>query len=271
MSQDAYSEYRDRQLENARVGYQVAVNLTNHEEQQMWARSGTMLVANAVITTAIGLYLTNSDIAYLVRVVLLAPTAGVGLFLCFLWLCLAERTSKKAEYWVDCAGGLESDYLDDPVDTLTRGKALSDKGEVTRHKPTVVKTPWWKIRERYCRKRKCSKSETIKMSCLGKLFRIKGIPIFMSFAFFSLYICLLIVGLCFPPDVKQEQRIQNIEMQIRKGSQQVGRIVGDLEDIRGKQREETIQVNKRLDDIDGRIAYIEGILEGSQQRPENAH
>ena len=39
---------------DVRVGYQVAVNLLNHEEQQMWVRSRVMLVANGIIVAVIG-------------------------------------------------------------------------------------------------------------------------------------------------------------------------------------------------------------------------
>lgn len=41
-----------RKIENARVGYQAAVNLTIHEEQALWNRCSAMLVANGILVAA---------------------------------------------------------------------------------------------------------------------------------------------------------------------------------------------------------------------------
>ena len=174
MSQDAYSQYKERQLENARVGYQVAVNLTNHEEQQMWARSGTMLVANSILIVAIGSAMTTGAKGGAAWIPILIVPFGV--FLCFIWACLIERTHSKCDYWVKSAGELESDYLYEPVVTLTRGKSLSDRGLVH------------------------TKTGPIEMNSWGKAFQIKTIPQLMNIAFCSLYFILFVVWNIFSRD-----------------------------------------------------------------------
>lgn len=174
MSQETYSERKARQIENARVGYQVAINLTNHEEQQIWSRSGTMLVANSILVVAISRAMTSSQEVAQWIPILMAP---LGIFLCFLWICIVERTHSKCDYWVKSAGELERDYLCGPVVTLTRGKRLSDYG-------------WVRMQTE-------QETETIEMSWVGKVFQIKMIPRLMGGAFIVLYLFLSVVCIRF--------------------------------------------------------------------------
>ncbi len=98
----------DREM-NARVGYQVAMNLSTHEEQSMWTRSRVMLVANSIIIVAIGWSLNRPTPPWFrLSFALLALS---GILLCFLWLCLVERTHKKADLWALCAREFERRYL----------------------------------------------------------------------------------------------------------------------------------------------------------------
>jgi len=100
-------------LENARVGYEVAVTLWTYQGSLIWNRFNIMLTANSVIVSVIGILLASqSDLTIFAA---LLPT--VGLVLCAAWALLAARGFVYHEYWASRARELEEEYLSDVVTT----------------------------------------------------------------------------------------------------------------------------------------------------------
>ncbi|MFU8766844.1 MAG: hypothetical protein ACNA7I_04150 [Candidatus Methanoperedens sp.] len=76
-----------KEEENARVGYQVAVDLLIAEEEGIWSRFNVMLVANSIIIAIIGLAPTNQPTPPIFDSYL----PFVGLVLCIWWFVLINR------------------------------------------------------------------------------------------------------------------------------------------------------------------------------------
>jgi hypothetical protein len=106
-------------IENARVGYQVAVDLWIFQSSLNWSRFSAMLTANSIITAAIGLVLYSQSSLSLLKIGL--PL--VGLCLCFLWVILMARGSRFHMYWVSQARELEK-YLSDAVGTVLGAQSI---------------------------------------------------------------------------------------------------------------------------------------------------
>src|SRR2546421_1733593 len=103
--------------ENARTGYQVAINLWSCECQANWSRSNVMLVANSILIAVLSLALINQRPLPLLVLYL----SLLGLVLCATWFLLTKRGFNYLTYWVMSARELEELYLADPVKTLSRG------------------------------------------------------------------------------------------------------------------------------------------------------
>jgi hypothetical protein len=157
----------DERLANSRVGYTVAVNLLTHEEQQMWARSNAMLVANSIIIASIGVSLSSDAIPNITKHLFLFVMAGFGIILCYLWRCLAARTREKSRCWVQSADQLERP-MRPTVKTLRYGDEL-----VTHYRTKIGDNP------------------EIKLKGNGKRHEIKAVPGIMSIAFIVLYILII--------------------------------------------------------------------------------
>jgi amino acid permease len=100
-------------LENARVGYEVAVNLWTYQGSLIWNRFNIMLTANSVIVSVIGLLLSSESNLTIFAVLL----PSVGLVLCAVWALLAARGFVYREYWASRAREIEEAYLSDVVTT----------------------------------------------------------------------------------------------------------------------------------------------------------
>jgi hypothetical protein len=113
--------------ENARTGYQVAVNLWVYEGTTIWAKFTAMVYANTILLATLGLLITSnraSELA-LFRIAL----AGLGLSLCASWIFLTVRSFATYKYWIFSARELEN-YLS-PVQTVSRGGSFADGKRVT--------------------------------------------------------------------------------------------------------------------------------------------
>lgn len=75
----------DNNQENARVGYQVAVNLWGTIVETSWSRFNAMVVANSIIIGILGLILSNEKINLYVFVIVVSL---IGFILCVLWYFL---------------------------------------------------------------------------------------------------------------------------------------------------------------------------------------
>jgi hypothetical protein len=93
--------------------------LWTYEGQLVWARFGAMLLANSIVTAAIGLALTSErDLPNLVRTM-----SGVGLAFCLLWAGLIRRGFEYHGYWIRWARELEKDLPQ--VNIASQGKKFS--------------------------------------------------------------------------------------------------------------------------------------------------
>ena len=113
-------------LENARLGYQVAVNLWTYQGNLNWNRFNAMLTANGVIVSVIGLVLSSES--RLTAFVVVLP--AVGLVLCALWAVFAARGFAYHKYWSSRARELEESYLAPAVRTVSRAGSPRKGGEV---------------------------------------------------------------------------------------------------------------------------------------------
>jgi len=134
-SQEVQETIDEQQIENARVGYQVATSLWNSRAGEFWSQFNAMLTANSIVlaaataTTAVAVSAPESIPS--LKSILSLLSIGVpivGLALCALWCALHERASGYNEYWARSARELEEQFLNDPIKTLSWG-ALFGEGE----------------------------------------------------------------------------------------------------------------------------------------------
>lgn len=114
-------------LENARVGYQAAINMWIAQAQSIWSRFNVVIVADTVILAAVSLTLWVSHplSSFFTRAL-----CFVGLVVSLAWLVAYRRASQLNDYVLSSARELES-HLADPVVTVSRGAAFSQGEEVT--------------------------------------------------------------------------------------------------------------------------------------------
>ena len=116
-------------LENARVGYQVAADLQTSEQETLWSKFNTLVLANSIILASIGLCMTASRTSrdlILFSIML----SFVGMVLCFLWFSIMKRGFEYHNYWLFSARELEEQYLSHPVQTFSRGEKFADGKEI---------------------------------------------------------------------------------------------------------------------------------------------
>jgi hypothetical protein len=137
----------DLDIEDARIGYQIAVDLWTYEGEQNWARFNVMLVANSVIIAVIGLAVTNQEplpsISFGMSV--------VGLILCITWFLIMKRGFDYQNYYVMSAREIEERFLAHIVKTISRGGAFAEGQPVTIEiggKPKDLQLSWWSRRAR---------------------------------------------------------------------------------------------------------------------------
>lgn len=120
---------RRRELENARVGYQVAASLATDYSGGVWPIFNAMLVANSIVFAVVFTALTRKPpgAPWAVPLSLVAVVLSTaGLILCFLWLLLIRRPQEMAIYYMQSACQLEEKYLAADVKTISHGRALAD-------------------------------------------------------------------------------------------------------------------------------------------------
>src|SRR5690349_393239 len=86
-------------LENARIGYQVAVSLWMYEGGLIWSKYNSMLVVNSLILGVIGITRNIKGTPGILSLGL--PIAGV--LLCIAWLQLTKRGFEQHSYWISSA------------------------------------------------------------------------------------------------------------------------------------------------------------------------
>lgn len=107
-------------IENARVGYQVAVDLWTFQSSLNWNRFNAMLTANSIITAVIGLVLYSQPSLAILKI----GFPLVGLWLCSLWVFLTVRGSDFHMYWKSQACELEEKYLSNVLSTVSGAQSI---------------------------------------------------------------------------------------------------------------------------------------------------
>jgi len=120
---------QDNNLENARVGYQVAVNLWTYEGETLWSKFNAMLVANGIFLAAISLFMTASN-RPVFSILLPCVMSSVGIILCVFWFLLTKRGFEYHDYWVFSAREIERQYFKSLIQTVSRGERFADGQEV---------------------------------------------------------------------------------------------------------------------------------------------
>lgn len=116
----------ETQVENARCGYQAAIQLWIYEGNLIWSKFYVMLVANTLILTAYGFVRTDHSAPGSLR----HGLPAIGIFLCVIWLLTTKRGFDNYKYWIFSAREIEEQHLD-PVVTVQRGGQYADGESVS--------------------------------------------------------------------------------------------------------------------------------------------
>jgi len=112
------------QAENARVGYEAAIQMWYYYGEVLWQKYNALLVANSIVISAIGLVLKGQDTSLVLCLIL----PFLGLMLCAMWFLIVERSREYHIYFMLSAREIEEKYLANEVKSLERG-ARYGKGE----------------------------------------------------------------------------------------------------------------------------------------------
>jgi len=110
-----------QEVENARVGYQVAVDLWIAETTLRWSKFNAMLVANSLVLAALA-FCQPILPAYMVAI--------AGLWLCAVWFLAARRGSDYHDFYIANARSLEERHLK-PAVLVSDGARFSAGDRVT--------------------------------------------------------------------------------------------------------------------------------------------
>jgi len=152
--------------ENARIGYQAAVDLWIAEGEQIWTRFNAMLVVNSIIVAVIGFVLAGQRMLPVITVGL--PIAG--LIVCAVWFILMKRDFEYQSYLIHSAREVEERYLN-PIKTVSRG------GAFVRGEPVELVISGASVKRR--------------MSKIARLFRDRTVAYIVILVFVILYIAML--------------------------------------------------------------------------------
>src|SRR5574341_1647444 len=108
----------DVELENARVGYQLALTMVTELMNVIWSIFNTMLVANSIVVAGISLILSSkpSDVMFF-KIIL----STIGLVICLMWFFIVKRHRDYLAYYMMSARELEEKYLSNGINFLSRG------------------------------------------------------------------------------------------------------------------------------------------------------
>jgi hypothetical protein len=138
---------RSDEIDNARVGYQVALTYVTYWGGVNWSMFNAMIVANSVVVTGIAFaYSSTPPVPHLK--LLLAIT---GLIFCAAWSLMLYRSHRMNLYYLLSAREIEELYLQ-PVKTLSRGGSYADGEQVTlkidgKNKPLQIRA--WFLKNQY--------------------------------------------------------------------------------------------------------------------------
>jgi len=159
-----------KEVEDARIGYQAAVNLWAYEGSTIWSKFTAMLVANSIVVGSIAVSMTAEDpsSAFVVGM----PIGGI--ILCLLWIVLSERSLCMYDYWIFSGREIEERFLSSSVDIIRRGGDFTRGEEVTLQiggQPTKRQMSW-----------------------LGRRIKVRNAAYGVIALFIATYIALLVLG-----------------------------------------------------------------------------
>jgi hypothetical protein len=169
-SQEVQKAIDERQIENARVGYQVATSLWSSRAEVLWSQFNAIMTANSVVLAAAILAASNPQ-----STVLSIGMPVVGLVLCVLWLVLHARGVGYTLYWALSARELEEQFLNNPVRILSRGGLFAD-GQAVK---LVID----------------GEHKRLRMNFIGRIFRIRWVAYSVLAVFALMYLAILVWGL----------------------------------------------------------------------------
>jgi len=128
MNRETDNNKEDRK-EDARVGYQVAVDLAIKEENLFWAQFNAILIANSIFITAISFIICKNCADLKDQMPeLLEFMAIIGMVLCILWFLLTKRRLSYHKYYLFSAREIEHELQ--LIRTILRGRDFSEGNPV---------------------------------------------------------------------------------------------------------------------------------------------
>lgn len=160
-----------QQIENARVGYQVAISLWTLWGQALWHQFHALMTVNSIVLAAAILAISRPE--YIPVVSIGMPV--IGLLLCALWLPLLARGFGNAHYWALSARELEKRFLNNAVSNVWRGRDFTRGEEV-----------------KFVFDEKGEKQKSLQMSWLGRIMRTEWFVYISVLVFFGMHLAILI-------------------------------------------------------------------------------
>jgi len=163
----------EKEVGDARVGYQAAVTLWAYEGNTFWSKFYAMLVANSIVIGSVALSNTvqNPSCVFVVGMPIF------GIVLCILWLQLSERSLCNYDYWILAAREIEERFLSGSVDFVRRG------GDYTKGKKVKLQVS-------------DPDRQEMRMNWLGRRPRVRIAAYAVIGLFTAVYIAMLVVAVC---------------------------------------------------------------------------
>jgi hypothetical protein len=114
-------------METARTGYESALNYSTLNQNIIWSVFNTMLVANSIVVTGIGIIHSTQTLMSFFQIFL--PLMGI--LLCLIWFMLVQRHLQLSIFFLFSAREIEECYLKDTLRTFHNGGKFSDGEPVT--------------------------------------------------------------------------------------------------------------------------------------------
>ena len=160
----------EQELENARVGYQVAASLRTSRAEELWSQFNAFVTANSIILAAAVITIGSPA----PTPVLSIGMPVVGLVLCALWSVLHVRGVAYVRYYLLSARELEEQFLSGSVRTLSRGGQLAE-GEAIELLLDGQQRPR-------------------RMDFLGRVLRVRTVAYLVITVFAIMYVSILVWG-----------------------------------------------------------------------------
>lgn len=116
----------DQEHDEAKLGYQTAIDLWVYEGTTYWAKFSGMVTSNTIIFGAISLIIAGTDTLVPLKVALCL----FGIVLSSLWLFILRRSIDQYKYWILSARELEEVHFANAIRTISRGRDFAEGHQV---------------------------------------------------------------------------------------------------------------------------------------------